>query len=75
MIVVAKLSIIEEEKLPRVLRKYKATLWWVLTDIKGMNPSICMHKIMLEDEVKPTVQHQRRLNLTMKEVIWKEVLK
>jgi hypothetical protein len=34
-----------------------------------------MHKILLEDEVKPTVEHQRRLNPTMKEVVRKEVLK
>ena len=60
------------KNLLRVLKKNKAAFRWVLTDIKGMNPSICMHKIMLEDEVKPTVQHQRRLNLTMKEVIWKK---
>ena len=34
-----------------------------------------MHKILLEDEVKPTIEHQRRLNSTMKEVVRKEVLK
>jgi len=57
MIVSAKLSKTEEEKLLRVLRKHKAALGWVLTDIKGISPSICMHKILLEDEVKPTVEH------------------
>jgi len=69
MIVSAKLSKTEEEKLLRVLRKHKAALRWVLTDIKGISPSICMHKILLEDEVKPIVEHQRRLNPTMKEVV------
>ena len=75
VIVSAKLSKTEEEKLLRVLRKHKAALGWVLADIKGISPSICMHKILLEDEVKPIVEHQRRLNPTMKEVVRKEVLK
>jgi hypothetical protein len=75
VIVSAKLSKTEEEKLLRVLRNHKAALGWVLADIKGISPSICMHKILLEDEVKPTVEHQRRLNPTMKEVVRKEVLK
>jgi len=58
-----------------VLRKHKVALKWVLANIKGISPSICMHKILLEDEVKLTVEHQRRLNLAMKEVVRKEVLK
>ena len=36
---------------------------------------MCMHRIMLEDDNKPTIEAQRRLNLTMKEVVRKEVLK
>jgi len=57
VIVSVKLFKIEEEKLLRVLRKHKAALRWVLADIKGISPSICMHKILLEDEVKPIVKH------------------
>ena len=34
-----------------------------------------MHRILLEDESRPTIEGQRRLNLTMKEVVRKEVLK
>ena len=34
-----------------------------------------MHRILLEDGHKPSVETQRRLNLTMKEVVRKEVLK
>jgi hypothetical protein len=75
VIVSAKLFKTEEEKLLRVLRKYKAAFWWVLVVIKGISPSICMHKILLEDEVKPIVEHQKRLNPTMKKVVRKEVLK
>ena len=34
-----------------------------------------MHKILLEENARTSVEHQRRLNLVMKEVIRKEVLK
>ena len=46
-----------------------------MEDLKGINPSICMHKILLEDNVKNFIEHQRRLNPVMKEVVRKEVLK
>jgi len=62
VIVSAKLSKTMEEKLLRVLRKHKAALKWVLEYIKGISPFICTHKILLEDEVKPIGEHQRRLN-------------
>ena len=48
---------------------------WKLVGIKGINPSFCTHKILMEDEFKPVVQPQRRLNPNMQEVIKKEVLK
>ena len=34
-----------------------------------------MHKILLEDNAKTYIEHQRRLNPVMKEVVRKEVLK
>ena len=34
-----------------------------------------MHKILLEDNAKTSIEHQRRLNPVMKEVVMKEVLK
>ena len=36
---------------------------------------MCMHRIILEEDSKPIVDAQRRLNPSMKEVVWKEVLK
>ena len=50
-------------------------LGWSLADLKGIRPSMCMHRILLEDGHKPSVEAQRRLNPTMKEVVRKEVLK
>ncbi|CAN6547298.1 unnamed protein product [Malus baccata var. baccata] len=75
MIIVANLSVVEEEKLLQVLRKHKTALGWTIADIKGISPSKCMHKILLEDNAKPTREAQRRLNPYMKEVVRAEVLK
>ena len=36
---------------------------------------MCMHRILLEDNSKPTIETQRGLNPTMKEVVRKEILK
>ena len=75
VIISASLTTAEEDKLLRVLRDHKDALGWSLTDLKGIRPSMCMHQILLEDGHKPSVETQRRLNLTMKEVVRKEVLK
>ena len=65
----------EEQKLLVILRKYKAVIAWSIEDLKGISPFICMHKILLEESVKISIEHQRRLNPVMKEVVIKEVLK
>ena len=75
VIISASLTVLEEEKLLRVLREHKHALEWSLADLKGIRPSMCMHRILLEDGPKPSVEAQRRLNPTMKEVVRKEVLK
>ena len=75
MIILASLIAIEEDKLLRVLKDHKDALGWSLADLKGICPSMCMHRIMLKDGHKPSVEAQRRLNPTMKEVYNKEVLK
>ena len=65
----------EEEKLLRVLRDHKNAIELSLADLKGIRPCMCMHWILLEDGHKPSEEAQRRLNLTIKEVVRKEVLK
>ena len=66
---------LEEQKLLEILRKYKEAIAWSIEDSKGISPSICMLKILLEDNAKTSIEHQRRLNLVMKEVVREEVLK
>ncbi|KAL4312940.1 hypothetical protein GQ457_01G012070 [Hibiscus cannabinus] len=68
-------QVAQEEKLIETLRQQKEALGWTIADIKGISPTICMHKILLEENHKPTVDSQRRLNQAMKEVVRKEILK
>ena len=75
VIISASLTVVEEEKLLRVLRDHKNAIRWSLADLKGIRPSMCMHQILLEDGHKPSVEAQRRLNPILKEVVRKEVLK
>ena len=65
VIINASLEKNEEEKLLRVLRKYKDAIGWTISDIKGISPAVCTHKILMEESFKPVVQPQRRLNPTM----------
>ncbi|XP_038679454.1 uncharacterized protein LOC119980732 [Tripterygium wilfordii] len=64
-----------EEKLLRVLREYKSAIGWTIADIRGISPSVCMHRILMEDGTKATREGQRRLNPNMKEVVRSEILK
>ena len=75
VIISASLNVLEEEKLLRVLRDHKQALGWSLADLRWIRPSMCMHRILLADGHKPSVEAQRRLNPIMKEVVRKEVLK
>nr|GEY27550.1 reverse transcriptase domain-containing protein [Tanacetum cinerariifolium] len=73
LVIIAK-DLKDEEKtaLIKVLKSHKQALAWQLFDIKGINPEFCTHKILMEDDFKPVVQHQRMVNLKIHEVIKKE---
>ncbi|KAH9768606.1 hypothetical protein KPL71_011668 [Citrus sinensis] len=58
-----------------VLRDHKTAIGWTIADIKGISPSMCMHRILLEEGSKPTRDAQRRLHPPMMEVVKKEILK
>nr|GEX52134.1 reverse transcriptase domain-containing protein [Tanacetum cinerariifolium] len=75
-VIIAKhLSINEKSTLIDVLKSRKKAIAWKLTDIRGIDPEFCSHKILLEDDFSPTVQSQRRVNPKIHDVIKKEVEK
>ncbi|GJY14014.1 reverse transcriptase domain-containing protein [Tanacetum coccineum] len=65
----------EKEALLKVLKSHKRAIAWKITDIKGIDPRFCTHKILMEEDYKPAVQSQRRVNPKIHEVIKKEVIK
>ncbi|GJV89897.1 reverse transcriptase domain-containing protein [Tanacetum coccineum] len=75
VIISSQLSKEKKNKLISVLKKHKQAFAWKTTDIPGICPSFCKHKIQLLDDKKPVVQKQRRLNPNMQEVVKKEIVK
>nr|GEY93365.1 DNA-directed DNA polymerase [Tanacetum cinerariifolium] len=65
----------EKEALINVLKSYKRAISWKISDIKGIDPRFCTHKILMKDDYKPAVQSQRRVNPKIHDVIKKEVIK
>nr|GEY99971.1 reverse transcriptase domain-containing protein [Tanacetum cinerariifolium] len=64
-----------EEALINVLKSHKRAIAWKISDIKGIDPRFCTHKILMKDDYKPAVQSQRRVNPKIHDVIKKEVIK
>nr|GEW51983.1 reverse transcriptase domain-containing protein [Tanacetum cinerariifolium] len=75
VIIVKDLSVEEKTALITVLKSHKRAIAWKLSDIKGIDPEFCTHKILIEEDFEPTVQHQRRLNHKIHDVIKHEVIK
>ena len=57
------------------LLDHKNAIEYSINDLKGIGPNVCMHRILLKDHAKPSIEGQRRLNPTLKEVVRKEVIK
>nr|GEV37607.1 hypothetical protein [Tanacetum cinerariifolium] len=75
-VIIAKdLSVEEKTTLITVLKSHKRAIAWKLSDIKGIDPEFCTHKILMEEDFEPAVQHQRRVNSKIHDVINNEVLK
>jgi hypothetical protein len=70
-----ELSPEENEKLLNLLKRHTKVIGYSIIDIKGLSPSFCTHRIPIEDQCKPVVDHQRRLTHAMQEVVKKEDIK
>nr|GFD02270.1 reverse transcriptase domain-containing protein [Tanacetum cinerariifolium] len=53
-VIIAKdLNVNEKTALINVLKSRKKVIAWKLTDIKGIDPKFCSHKILLEEDFSP----------------------
>ncbi|GJV04885.1 putative reverse transcriptase domain-containing protein [Tanacetum coccineum] len=46
-----------------------------MSDIKGISPPYCTHNILMEDDYKPVIQPQRRLNPKFQDVVKNKIMK
>nr|GFB25147.1 reverse transcriptase domain-containing protein [Tanacetum cinerariifolium] len=75
IIIAKELGSEEKAALIKVLKSHKRAIAWKLSDIQGINPKFCTHKIIMEEDYKQAVQHQRQVNPKIHNVIKKEVEK
>jgi hypothetical protein len=75
VIISDKLSNDETQRLVATLEKYQLVIGYSLKDLKEISPSLCTHRISIEQGHKPIREHQRWLNNAMREVVKKEELK
>nr|GEV60766.1 reverse transcriptase domain-containing protein [Tanacetum cinerariifolium] len=63
LLVIISKELKDEEKaaLLKVLKSHKQAIAWKISDIKGIDPYFCTHKILMEDDFKLAVQHQRKM--------------
>ena len=59
VIISSKLDIKQEKQLLDVLRRNEDAIGWTLMDLKGLGPSLCFHRMFLEDESRPIREAQR----------------
>nr|GEZ88046.1 reverse transcriptase domain-containing protein [Tanacetum cinerariifolium] len=75
VIIAKNLKDVKREALINVLKSYKRDIAWKISKIKGIDPRFYTPKILIEDDYKPAVQSQRRINPKIHDVIKKEVIK
>ena len=52
IVILSLLSTSQEGSLLHILRENKQALWWKITDLRGISPTVCTHHIYLEEEAK-----------------------
>jgi hypothetical protein len=64
----------EEEQLMMVFKMHCKALGYSLADLKGISPSIAIHRIFMEQGAQPVVDFQSKLKPDIKEVVRKETI-
>nr|GEX78720.1 reverse transcriptase domain-containing protein [Tanacetum cinerariifolium] len=57
VIIAKELRSEEKSALIKVLKSHKRAIAWKLSNIQGINPEFCTHKILMEEDYKPAVQN------------------
>jgi hypothetical protein len=65
----------ETQQLTKLLRENKEAFAWDYTDMKGISPDLCTHRIYIKEDCRPICQPQRRMNPNLKEILKEELQK
>jgi hypothetical protein len=52
----------ETQQLTKLLQENKEAFAWDYTDMKGISPDLCTHRIYIKKDCRPICQPQRRMN-------------
>nr|GEU75062.1 DNA-directed DNA polymerase [Tanacetum cinerariifolium] len=55
VIITKDLKDYKKEALLKMLKSHKRVIAWKITDIKGIDPRFCTHKILMEEDYKPAI--------------------
>ncbi|GJZ32422.1 reverse transcriptase domain-containing protein [Tanacetum coccineum] len=75
VIIAKNLSVVEKAALIKVLQSHKRAIAWKLSDIKGINPEFCTHKILMEEDYTPSGPTSETVTPKFHDVIKKELKK
>ena len=57
VIIASDSNVHQVESLVEVLNRFKRAIGWTITDMIGIPPGICSHKIQLMPDHKPSIEH------------------
>eukprot|EP00253_Pinus_taeda_P036064 PITA_36064 len=66
---------LQQEKLIKTLQQHSAAYAWEYTDMNGISPKTCIHHIYIEENCRPIIQPQRRMNPNLREIVKEELQK
>ena len=75
VIISSQLDQNQEERLLAVLQGRKEAIRWNLSELKGIDPSLCTHRIFLEEDSCPSREAQRRPNPKVWDAVKHEIHK
>jgi hypothetical protein len=65
----------ETQQLMKLLQENKEAFAWDYTDMKGISPDLCTHRIYIKEDCRPICQPQRRMNPNLREILKEELQK
>jgi hypothetical protein len=69
------LTVAETQQLMKLLLEHKEAFAWDYTEMKGISPELCTHRIYIKEDCRSICQSQRRMNPNLREILKEELEK